>query len=252
MKTMKNVLSAVLIAALIMPVMQGCKKGPEDPGISLKSRDKKIVGIWNMILNEETADNKTVTNVLISPAYTDVNQTTTTTSYNGTTETETEVITNIDGQNSTTVIITTTTVTDQTVELTLIKDGTYSMTTTSTPKTTTMITSPANQCSSPLDPWDIPGQTCDGTFTEVGSSSASTSTGRWWWENSKKNKTHLVLDDDWGSMFLLRLSSKEMIAEVDLKTNSSNTTTNQTSTFDWSNYSKTTWEKTGKAPKPTE
>lgn len=48
MKTMKNVLTAVLIAAFIMPVMQGCKKGEEDPGISFKSRNKRVTGTWTL------------------------------------------------------------------------------------------------------------------------------------------------------------------------------------------------------------
>lgn len=45
----KNYLLATIVAtALLLPALEGCKKGENDPGLSLKSRDARISGVWTL------------------------------------------------------------------------------------------------------------------------------------------------------------------------------------------------------------
>lgn len=46
---MKKVLFVILMAAFIIPAMVSCKKGPNDPGVSLKSRDSRLIGAWKLV-----------------------------------------------------------------------------------------------------------------------------------------------------------------------------------------------------------
>ena len=46
---MKKVLVSLLIAAFFVPAFVGCKKGAEDPGLSLVSRDKRLIGEWELV-----------------------------------------------------------------------------------------------------------------------------------------------------------------------------------------------------------
>jgi len=48
MKNFKNALLIVMIASLLMPVMEGCKKYEEGPMISFKSKKARISGIWKI------------------------------------------------------------------------------------------------------------------------------------------------------------------------------------------------------------
>jgi hypothetical protein len=45
---MKKVLVALLMAAIIMPAFIACKRGAEDPGLSLRSRDSRLLGTWKL------------------------------------------------------------------------------------------------------------------------------------------------------------------------------------------------------------
>jgi hypothetical protein len=47
MKHLK-IIVLVIAAALFIPLMNGCKKGENDPFLSLKSRDARLKGTWNM------------------------------------------------------------------------------------------------------------------------------------------------------------------------------------------------------------
>lgn len=38
----------LLVAAFAMPILDGCKKGPNDPAISLKSRDARLIATWKL------------------------------------------------------------------------------------------------------------------------------------------------------------------------------------------------------------
>lgn len=59
MKTIKNTLLAFAAVALVMPVFNGCKKGEEDPGLSLRSRKGRVAGEWTVSAYESTYDQNT-------------------------------------------------------------------------------------------------------------------------------------------------------------------------------------------------
>lgn len=45
---MKRVLALLLVALIAIPAFQSCKKGENDPAISLKSRKARLVGEWEL------------------------------------------------------------------------------------------------------------------------------------------------------------------------------------------------------------
>jgi len=51
---MKKFMIVLLVAAFAMPFLNGCKKGPNDPAISLKSRDARITATWKLVKIEGT------------------------------------------------------------------------------------------------------------------------------------------------------------------------------------------------------
>ncbi|MBW8048780.1 MAG: hypothetical protein FVQ77_00255 [Cytophagales bacterium] len=54
-KTIKKILAITAIALIAMPLFYSCKKGENDPFISLRSRDKRITGEWKLVSAEETS-----------------------------------------------------------------------------------------------------------------------------------------------------------------------------------------------------
>lgn len=46
---MKRFMIVLLVAAFAMPFLNGCKKGPNDPAISLKSRDARLTATWKLV-----------------------------------------------------------------------------------------------------------------------------------------------------------------------------------------------------------
>jgi hypothetical protein len=45
---MKRVLYLILMAVIIVPAFVACKKGPNDPSISLKSRNARVIAKWKL------------------------------------------------------------------------------------------------------------------------------------------------------------------------------------------------------------
>ncbi|MBN4062116.1 hypothetical protein JYU20_02840 [Bacteroidales bacterium AH-315-I05] len=216
MKTLKNTLGAILIVAFVMPVFESCKKGEEDSFLSLKSRDSRITGTWTL-KNMEYDYTYTTTSPWGSSSQG------TTKEYDGEEMTITTV-SNYVGSASTTISVSE----YETYTISIWKDGTYEMNTTEIPKF----------------------YSYDGTVTTItGEEETSKTTGRWWWVDSKKNKTHLAMDDDYYAPYLLKLSNKEMIwqwvwdDESEEKDQSGTTTTTMAGTSKW------TWEKTDKKQK---
>lgn len=56
MKTIKITLLAFAAVGLVMPVFNGCKKGEEDPAMSLRSRKGRVAGEWTVTAYESTSD----------------------------------------------------------------------------------------------------------------------------------------------------------------------------------------------------
>lgn len=48
MKTIKNLLMAIAIVAIVMPAFNSCKKGEDDPFLSLQSRKARVTGEWTV------------------------------------------------------------------------------------------------------------------------------------------------------------------------------------------------------------
>src|SRR5688500_16152298 len=48
MKTTKRTLTALAMVALLAPAIESCKKGEEDPSISMRSRKARVAGEWNV------------------------------------------------------------------------------------------------------------------------------------------------------------------------------------------------------------
>jgi len=75
MKKVNKFLIVALIAFMAMPVLNSCKKGADDPGISLKSRKSRLVGEWTLqsgtktyVFSGQTAT-MTFTNTMVTISY---------------------------------------------------------------------------------------------------------------------------------------------------------------------------------------
>lgn len=51
---MKRLVLVIIAAVFVLPFMSGCKKGPNDPGISLSSRDGRLIAEWKLVKIEGT------------------------------------------------------------------------------------------------------------------------------------------------------------------------------------------------------
>jgi hypothetical protein len=54
MRKFKNLIAVLCIGALLSPALESCKKGEEDPGLSLRSRKGRVVGDWKVSNYSET------------------------------------------------------------------------------------------------------------------------------------------------------------------------------------------------------
>ena len=104
---------ALITVATLTTTLNGCKKGANDPLISFKSRDSRIVGIWTMESSEATDTD-------ISSSSGVASTTVTVSSYNGTILTTTTTASGLSG----------TSAVSHTEKLTIEKDGTYEKVTT--------------------------------------------------------------------------------------------------------------------------
>jgi hypothetical protein len=252
MKTTKRTLTALAMVALLAPAIESCKKGEEDPAISMRTRDSRMTGTWKMVSVEETSTNTntTTTSNDVNAEKSDKTTTTVTTkSFDGTNWTETtkydatENRTEVDPTfNNTTLKYdyptvtskevddnSSTTVDSYTYEIKMYKDNTYTATKTSTAKTYSWDNT--NTYTSGSNPSFITGSTDDTTYTKA-VPSTSVSEGVWFWLDSKKNKIEIVTGSELSGQ-ILRLSNKEIILEDATSSNDDNTyvTTSTFSTF---------------------
>jgi len=107
---MKNFKKLLIILVAVTFVMPACKKGVDDPFLSLKSRKSRVVGEWKLISEKSTS--------------------TSSTTMGGTTTNSTDVYTSTGSTYSysqTDNSGTTTSVGTNTLTITFMKDGTYEM-----------------------------------------------------------------------------------------------------------------------------
>ncbi|MBC7425965.1 MAG: hypothetical protein H7321_05465 [Bacteroidia bacterium] len=60
MKKFKHILIAAIVALTVFPAMQSCKKGEDDPGLSLRSRKQRITNDWTLTKVEKNGENQDV------------------------------------------------------------------------------------------------------------------------------------------------------------------------------------------------
>lgn len=68
MRKLTNVLVIISVGVLLAPVLEGCKKGDEDPGLSLRSRKGRIAGEWNVSNYDETTTFTQNSSTFIGPS----------------------------------------------------------------------------------------------------------------------------------------------------------------------------------------
>jgi hypothetical protein len=68
MKKLTNVLAVLSIGVLLAPALESCKKGDEDPGLSLRSRKGRVAGEWNVSSYEETTSYTQNSSTFIGPS----------------------------------------------------------------------------------------------------------------------------------------------------------------------------------------
>ncbi len=148
----------------------GCKKGENDPFISFKSRDKRMMGKWTVSNIEWSKITNTRGNTINQTTYSHTLKTETS-SFDGSTLRETEKNDYSGNPSPPPTSDTETDVYSTTITLTLDKHGVAKATETSSYISTTLATSPTVSFTG-----CIPGVNCDGTYTYSGTILSTTNT----------------------------------------------------------------------------
>lgn len=240
---MKKLVLIVITAAIMIPFFNSCKKGEEDPFLSLKSRDKRLQGEWTLKAYDETSASKEVSNVNNNGTASSTEEiTSTTVSYDGT-KLKTVVTKNYKDVGSQTYTAQTihTYYTPLTMSWTIEKGG-YVTEEVSYPNNTTAGTfvissSPVNSAYmfGIYNPYD--SSTDDGTYNEqlntnVTQSSSEKNEFYWHWVDNDKSKSCLYIEN-WGLFEVVKLSSKEMILKH-IQTNNDYDSYNSSGTWTYS------------------
>lgn len=232
MKTLKRTFLLVAVAAMLMPLLDSCKKGKEDPGISFRSRNARVTGTWTLksyemstttdvtvvVTNEENDDDKT-----------SHSKTTTSETYNGSSKLINNTFANdyldvkmwydagntkwkdqeIAGDSSGATTSTTT----YSFTIALFTDNTYETTETSGNASGTWEYDWEIEWDDSNDPAENDADDKDdGDWSTTGSATSVTQ-GSWYWEdNTKKNKLFINAGPVRGQV--IRLSNKEMWVEI--------------------------------------
>jgi hypothetical protein len=195
-------------------LITSCKKGANDPTISLRSRNARMEGKWNMKsfeANISESSNSSTNGVLTN---------TLKISGDGVNQTLTlhQNITANSGK------ITTKDITKKmatTLTLEIKKDQTFIITIVSANTSMVQISEPAipnpnpsiyqNKFATPImvSDYTLETRTYDETYNYNSNSNTRTITGNWSWENGAKNKTYIVLDG-FGKFYIDALKNKNL------------------------------------------
>jgi len=224
MKAIKQLLVCSTVSVLLL----GCQKGEDDPFLSLRSRDARVTGTWEMTAMKSIGSEE------ITQVYGDSTitfQTSAETNFKG--NTITSVYTQLDSYLG--LPATLTRESEYKSELTINKDGTYTW------------TEEVTGVSSTLTTYDYDFQTGefvqgeDSTTTSTQKSLASNS-GYWYWQDNSNSKALLTLDM-LGTMYLLELSNEQMVWESVSETKNSSNDEFVAISSDVINELSMTWEK---------
>jgi hypothetical protein len=243
---MKNLFKTLIAVAIVSVTVQSCKKGEDDPAISLRSRDARLIGEWKLTKYDSKRD---------------VRVASTNTNVNGISRTETLSITEaFDGSVQTTTVAyqdaelggatksdNTTSRSNYSLEMDILKDGTCKITTTQNPISVSTVRVPAKP--RPNGALALPSYGLfgvytwtnsfyDETYNYASSTNKDETTGYWHWLNSNKNKT-IVLIDGLGMFNVRQLKNKEIVLE--LISDDTNSGTDVGKTSDGFNKSTATW-----------
>lgn len=220
---MKKLTKSVLAILVVASSITACKKGEDDPFLSLRSRDARLMGEWKLTaIAGKTTATGSETDTDPSGTLTVTENLTIEENYNGTVL-EQKISYSVAESPGSTETESTTSRTNVTLELTINDDGTAVVTTTTTPISVSTVRVPANPRPS-FVPNGAPsansalGNTWtnsfyDETYNYTSSTSKDTYTGYWNWENTNKNKTRVVIDG-LGTFNVRQLKNKELILEV--------------------------------------
>lgn len=219
----------------------GCKKGENDPFISFKSRDKRLMGEWTLSKMDLSSVTVNKGNTIGTSSY-NHKTISVTTSFDGSILTKSTKTDDTYYPTPPPSTITSQTITDRsstTITLTLDKHGVAKSTETSTYISTTRLTTPTDACMT----GDIAGIDCDGTYTNTGTAllTSSTNDGKWGWMDDNKNKEQVFIEisGTMGGIYMIdQLKNKEIILKENsviglANSGASNDSYNLTSTGDY-------------------
>jgi hypothetical protein len=216
---MKNLFKTFIALAIVSVTVQSCRKGEDDPAISLRSRDARLIGEWKLSKYDSKLEVKNV--------YTNVGGTSSTGTliinkvFDGSVETKTisyQDITSPGGTESEN----TTSRSNYSLEMDILKDGTCKITTTQNPISVSTVRVPAKP--RPNGALALPSYGLfgvytwtnsfyDETYNYASSSNKDETTGYWHWLNSNKNKTKVFIDG-LGTFNVRQLKNKEIVLEL--------------------------------------
>ena len=148
------------VAVLAVALLGSCRKGQGDPFLSLRSRNARITGTWDLSSHYTSSLNTNVTDGFVSVD---------------------SLVTSFDGNTLSTTTNGVTSSVPYSLQVEILKDGSYRTT----------------------------------TNTQYGT---ETRWGRWWWQSSKKKKVRINFDNGFGSFHIERLKNKELILFSDSST----------------------------------
>jgi hypothetical protein len=224
---MKKLTQSVLAILVVASTITSCKKGEDDPTISLRSRDSRLVGEWTLTSMEKTVSGTSSTNSSDDQGNSSTSNTTV------------DYSAKVDGSNKTVTMSTSTTSTGfgqsstssektnytetYTLDMEITKEGTVKITVDSKPvnvsttyvPSNTLPTGVSNSAETGFDSdfglsWSR--AEFDGAYTYVGVSNKTTSQGYWSWDDANKNKV-IVNIDNLGRFYVRQLKNKEIILE---------------------------------------
>lgn len=225
---MKKLTQSVLAILVVAATITSCKKGEDDPTVSLRSRDSRLVGEWTLVSMQKTVNGTSSSNAS-DPA----------TGSSSTSNTTIDYTAKVDGQTKT-VTLSTSTVSSNSfgsstssenstytetysMDMEITKEGTVKITTDAKPASVTSLYVPSqtlptgisNSASTGSDftfglTWNQAD--FDGAYTYVGESTKSTEMGYWSWDDANKNKV-VVNIDNLGRFYVRQLKNKEIVLE---------------------------------------
>ncbi len=209
---MKKIAIFGLIIGTTLSILSGCKKGADDPFLSLRSRDKRITGDWVLAIEDVTTKRTVTTTVTDSngdQASKNVSVSTEISSYSGSSKTV-----KMTDQTTTTVGSTTTTTTTTmeeryslSVSETLGKDHIISN---SWVETLTYYKA-CDTCTAITDKEELAQLVAQNPWDFENRNESSENAGTWTWADARKNKIFIMGDFIWGD--ILQLKDKELVLQ---------------------------------------